>query len=196
MAKMQAPHIDLSSAAQTMLSMLSEAVTNPAHPFRSPILATTDGAKPHARTVVLRSVDDAARVLECHTDRRSAKMQHLRDHPSLCWTFYDPASRVQIVAHGNASLHFDDDHAERRWASLSVHQQRGFAQVLPPGQRVERIEGAAPCPGADANAGRQNFTVVRSVVDSLEWLSLHRDGHVRAMARFAGERWSAQWIMP
>ena len=60
------------------------------HPWRQPVLATSCPVRgAQARTVVLRDVDPAARVLIVYTDTRTPKVAQLAHDPRaqiVCWS--------------------------------------------------------------------------------------------------------------
>jgi hypothetical protein len=46
--------------------------------------------------------------------------------------------------------------------------------------------------------GRPHFAVVRTVIDEIDWLHLHPEGHYRAHYRFEAdqEQFAGTWIVP
>ena len=163
------------------------------HPFRTAALATADAlGRPDVRTIVLRNVDPAARVITFQTDRRSPKFDTLHKNASAAWLFYDPADQLQLRVHTTAIPHTHDNIADAAWAKAPEAARRPyFARVLP----SEPIDDPAAA-GPMLDDGRVNFAVVRCMIESMEWLRL--EAGVWRRLRFTwpnGEiRW--QWLAP
>ncbi len=145
---------------------------DPAHGFHWPVLASLrpDGA-PDARTVVLRLAEPAERAVQIHSHRRAGKIGQLQARPQVCLVFHDPASRTQVRAHGEATVHAQDALSAQAWEGLTAHS-RGLYQ------------------GAD------DFAVLRVVVAELDWLLLDPAGHRRAGLRWSAGVWQGGWLAP
>ena len=91
------------------LSRLGDGAANLGSPWRNVALATVglDG-RPQVRTVVLRRFDRVGRLLDVHTDIRSAKHAELRAHADAALHGWDAEARVQLRVAGKASLHTGD----------------------------------------------------------------------------------------
>lgn len=180
---------------------LSLATEDPAHPWRLAGLATVglDGA-PRARTVVIRAVDPEHRLLLFHTDARSPKAGEIGRDPRASLLLYDPGRRTQLRGRGLATLHRDDDRADRLWSLANDPQRRAYRRPEPPGTPIDAAGDSLPEPeGPDAWArARERFLAVALEVDEWDWLELGEIKHRRA--RFAWDRadgaWRAEWIAP
>lgn len=172
---------------------LVQGKSDPASPFHTPVVANLNEMEGvAARTVVLRKVDIEARTLVFHTDRRSAKFQHLQQDPSVAWVFYDPTERLQLRAATSATLHTKDAFAHEQWVS-SPQSQVIYSTPLASGTVLDAIHLKRPDPVPDA---RENFSVVRCVINSLDWLYLHPDGHRRARFTFPEGVMRCEWLAP
>lgn len=177
--------------------MLRQAVSDKAHPYRTPVIATLDSDGPQARIVVLRKTDAERRQLEFHTDFRSNKISQLGANETIVWVFYDAALKIQIRARGSVHVHHENDYSRRCWADLTDYQKRPYSQIAPPGQRITGDPGEPPKGGAaELQSGRANFAVVSSCIDEFDWLQLARSGDRRAVVVYTSNDWSAQWLMP
>ena len=58
-------------------NLMSEALKDSAHPYRTFSLATVDEKMPNLRTVVLRDFSLEENFLDCHSDLRSPKIKQL-----------------------------------------------------------------------------------------------------------------------
>ncbi|MDG2095636.1 MAG: hypothetical protein P8J89_10250, partial [Phycisphaerales bacterium] len=67
---------DSDSIYDSLWKLLEEGSSNRRHAFHTPVLATRmSSGDPDLRTVVLRRVDPRLRMVCCHTDSRSPKVQ-------------------------------------------------------------------------------------------------------------------------
>ncbi len=168
--------------------------------FHTVQLATigADGG-PRVRTVVLRAVTPALRLLRVHTDARSAKAAELaaEDRVEICG--YDAHAKMQIRARGVATVHAADAVADAAWAGSGQGSRMAYRGELAPGARLERPETLDPV-GAGreplSDLGRENFLAVSVAVDRLEWLYLAAAGHRRAVYAWSGDAASARWLAP
>ncbi|MDP9581382.1 UNVERIFIED_ORG: hypothetical protein J2791_000663 [Burkholderia contaminans] len=157
-----------------------------------------DGA-PKARTIVLRQVSRADRLLAFHTDARSEKVAELRRDPRIAVVANDLDALVQIRAEGVASI--CDDEAQRRaiWQSSRPHTLLLYRAPLRPGTPVESPEEAhaTPSPGdAPTDDGYRNFCLVHVTVTRVDWLELARAGHRRAIFDVNDDGYEGRWIAP
>ena len=178
------------------------------HAFHLPVLGTVDEqGGPALRTVVLRRVDAAHRMICCHTDRRSPKVAQLQSSPQVAWLFYDIQSRIQVRVRGRGRVHFgaEDPVARETWRQVAPRSRVCYWAPHPPSTVVAAGESNYPAEAPDIAAGRigssddppASFAVVATVVESLDWLELHHDGHRRAHFGYGvdGEV-SGQWLAP
>jgi pyridoxamine 5'-phosphate oxidase len=176
------------------LAALAAAPADRASPLRTPTLATRglDGA-PMLRTVVLRGVTAASRLLHIHTDRRSAKAAEIAADPRVSLHGYDPAAQMQLRLSGHATLHAGDAIADAAWAACPEATRRSFAAAAMPGSA---LPAPAPMPG-DGAAGRANFAALLLRFDRLDWLLLDPAGHARACFDWMEDgAMTATWIAP
>jgi pyridoxamine 5'-phosphate oxidase len=161
---------------------LLRAPNEPGHAWRTPVLATTDGAAADARTVILREVDEARRELLIYTDARAPKVAQAMNHPLGTLVMWSPALGWQLRC--RVRLGFEDDglSVASRWAALRhSHAAQDYLSSRPPGAPAD-----AAVPAAEQRA---YFGVLTAVVQSIDWLELHRDGHRRALFDDRGGRW-------
>ena len=163
---------------------LARCVADKAHPWRTPVLATVDGDAADARTVVLREVDARARQLLVYTDERSGKVRQLLHHPHGTLVMWSPALGWQLRCRVRLSLEMSGLAASSRWARIRLSPAaQDYLSPLPPGTP---LQGSAAAPAA---LTRDYFAVVDAMVESLDWLELHADGHRRAIFDGQGPRW-------
>jgi pyridoxamine 5'-phosphate oxidase len=177
----------LPAIATEIWQQLAAAVTDRAHAWRTPVLATTDGSMADARTVILRDVDAGARRLLFYTDQRSAKVAQLLSHPRATLLMWSPALQWQLRCRVQLGLEDDGLAVSSRWAHVKLSPAaQDYLSPLPPGAVLHQ---AAPTHDAVA---RTHFCVVVAHVMAIDWLELHAEGHRRA--RFDGDQ--ACWLQP
>lgn len=171
--------------------------------LRYPAVATIDEMEqPQLRTVVLRMVDPARRLLCCYTDRRSAKVGHLTVHPRMSWLFWDAERRVQIRAQGIFDI-ISRDNARQIWPTLSKEERRAYATELPPGTALPVADAGLPADWqtrtlAETEYAADHFMVLRTRLTELDLLHLHPDAHQRAryVWNALSDNWQGSWIVP
>jgi pyridoxamine 5'-phosphate oxidase len=174
---------------------LLNGAVHPKDAFHTGALATIGPDGPAVRTVVLRQVLPEAKVLICHTDRRSDKVRDIQHDPRISWHFYDPAARLQLRLQGTAELLTTGPEVDQAWANTHAEARKCYCSLAGPGAPLPYpgtgLESDWDYPGGDA--GREQFCVVRSQVTQAEWLWLNRAGHRRARFGYGG---GATWIVP
>jgi pyridoxamine 5'-phosphate oxidase len=182
--------------------MLAGAVSDSKNPLRTPVLGTVGPEESHLRTVVLRRVVEAERLILINTDLRSSKIQDIQAQPRLSWLFYHPQERVQFRLAGQANLLQAGPMIDEEWSRLSPLNWRDYCTVEPPGSPLSGPGsglpdnfGQEPIP-AEAEIGRKNFVVVVCQVDFLDWLLLQEAGHLRAQFTWQDNKLSATWVVP
>ncbi|MEM1306924.1 MAG: pyridoxamine 5'-phosphate oxidase family protein [Pseudomonadota bacterium] len=173
-------------------AMLTRGAADKRSPLNTPAIATVDAdGLAQVRTVVLRACRPSERMLECHTDLRSAKVSELSARPALTWHFWDHRSRIQVRATSTATVHHRNEHAADAWDRLHSGGRRIYRQIAPPGQPVSDADAAANdlMPEPDA---LENFVRIITHVTALERLHLARDGHRRN--RWVWDAEAGAWI--
>ena len=182
--------------------------TDRRHAFHTPVLGTrSPSGDPDLRTVVLRRVDRVERIICCHTDSRAPKVRDITASDRVAWLFYEPASGIQIRAHGRCTVHsgVDDAVACETWPHVHPHSRVCYAAPGPPSQALEQWEtNQAPnareislTKPSPSDAPPDTFAVLVTVLDSIEWLDLHHDGHQRVRFTLSDSGVpSAQWLAP
>ncbi|VWB92444.1 pyridoxamine 5'-phosphate oxidase [Burkholderia arboris] len=188
----------LAQAYDRVWSCLESGVSMNRSPFTMLQAATLglDGA-PKVRTIVLRQVSRADRVLSFHTDARSEKVAELRRDPRISIVANDLDALVQIRAEGVASI--CEDEAQRRaiWESSRPHTLLLYRAPLPPGTVIDSPEEAQIDGTAPTGDGYENFCLIRMTVTRIDWLELARAEHRRAVFDLYGKSgYAARWIAP
>lgn len=198
-------YTDLDAVLAHVWEEVEAAAADPGHVYRTPAFGTVREGAPEVRTVVLRAADAADRELLFHTDRRSKKVAALRETDRVAWHGWDSASREQIRLYGTGTVHLDDDVALDLWASQSPDALALYAKPPAPGRALDAPgDGLRPSvtgdsiTEADVAEGRQYFAAVRTIIDRIDWLHLHPEGHSRAQFAYrpAEEAFEGRWVVP
>ena len=159
------------------------------HAWRTPVLATAgNDTTVNARTVVLRSVDEASQSLQIYTDQRSPKVQELIDEPNAMFVFWSTRLNWQLRVRVTIANQTSGSQVEAHWQR--VQQTAAAADYL------SALAPGSPCPEA-FSAGTlpqhtNNFALLTAQVLEIDWLELGRTGHRRA--RLLQDTW--QWLTP
>ena len=172
--------LDAAAAWAWLAGQLTAASGSARHAFHLLTVATvgTDG-HPDARTVVLRHVDPAGRVVRFHSDIRSEKVRSLQRDPRLALHFYDPAMRVQVRILARATIHHGDECAAAAWNAAAPMSRACYTTAVTPGERLDSFPEGPAAPPAGDDAGRDHFAVLSCRFDLVDLLALRAAGHQR-----------------
>lgn len=179
---------DLTALYEQVWARLVRGVGDRHSPSRHPTLATvtTDG-RPRARTVVLRSVDPRARMLELHTDLRSAKVEELRAAPFAALHIWDASAHLQTRIEADVTIRSGREVSDT-WSRLAEATRSSYGVTPPPGLPIQRDLDYVK--DADETA----FAVLQLRVSAIDVLHL---GAQHRRARFDRESdWHGQWLVP
>jgi len=161
---------------------LARAARQSEHAWHVMTLATVDGQRADARSVVLRDVVRDERTLLFYTDDRSPKVAQMAARPDGTLLAWSRALSWQLRLRVHLALEDDGLKVSSRWAHMKLSPSaQDYLAPLAPGTPLERS-------GAD-RATREHFAIVRARVDAIDWLELHADGHRRASFDATGARW-------
>jgi pyridoxine/pyridoxamine 5'-phosphate oxidase len=198
-------YTELDTVLDRVWQRLTRAATDSSHPFRTLTFGTVQDEQPHLRTVILREVAPSEQRLAFHTNRHSQKMTDLEASSRIAWRGWDAEAREQVRLRGTATVHTDDAVAEAMWKSqparslsLYPHEEPPGTPLDAPGDGLKASVRETPIHREDVADGRPHFAVVRTVIDEIDWLHLHPEGHYRARYRFAPEQeqFEGTWIVP
>ena len=185
---------------------LAAAATSAEHPWANGCLTTIsmigdERPCPSSRTVVLRRCDVAQRTIDCHTDMRSSKVNQLEScGAAVCWLFYHPSTKIQLRLQGSARI-INDKQADAEWETVSLLSRSAYLSVEPPGKAVATSQPPSTddrfVEQEESERGRENFRLIRTQVETVDWLYLRQGGHVRASLEYGGKG-SVQkaWLVP
>ncbi|MBW4647932.1 MAG: pyridoxamine 5'-phosphate oxidase family protein [Kastovskya adunca ATA6-11-RM4] len=176
----------------------------PGHPYNTPTFGTVSSRGASLRTVVLRRVDAKARSLLFHSDCRAQKIKEIQHQNRVTWHFWDSNSKQQLRLMGEADLHFDDELANEVWQSSHPKSLKIYVKPTAPNTKVdqprsglsEQVESVRLSELAQVASGRENFAVVRTLIDEIDFLHLHPEGNYRASFVWTPQGVESSWMIP
>lgn len=173
------------------------------HPYHTPVLATTNGEFPSARTVVLRETNVEERQLLIYTDARTHKVEDLKQCPFASVVFWDKGKSVQIRAKGKVTIHRQNELAKIKWDKIPAKNRRDYATINAPGTAKKKSENFLPeywSAGDLTNEKTEehyaNFVVLVIEIREIDFLHLDRTGHQRAQFLWKDRSWQKSWVVP
>lgn len=156
------------------------------------VLATQAPEGPDACYVVLRSVSQRFH-LECYTDYRSAKVQHLKTNSQVCGVFYHPRQRFQLRVYAETQVHRQNATAEQRWKRVPQGGRRAYNSAISPGAAIGKPSEGQHWPDID---DPWNFAVLDLIPHRWDLLQLNNDAQRRVIFTSKKEGWQGQWVAP
>ena len=182
-------------------SMLDDAVTNRASPFRIPVFMCAHQDEIDGRIVVLRKSDRENNLLQFHTDLRSPKVDILKKNNKASLLFYDKEEKIQLRIKVDCEINNQNSTTEESWKKTQHISRRCYLTDSPPGTTSENPTSGMISKLEDfdytmeqSEEGYKNFTVIKCKIKSIEWLYLAAKGHRRA--RFDIENKKNNWLIP
>ena len=182
-------------------SMLDDAVTNRASPFRIPVFMCAHQNEIDGRIVVLRKSDRANNLLQFHTDLRSPKVGILKKNNKASLLFYDKEEKIQLRAKVECEINNQNSITEESWKKTQHISRRCYLTDSPPGTISDNPTSGMISKLEDfdytmeqSEEGYKNFTVIQCKIKTIEWLYLAAKGHRRA--RFEVNNNKEYWLVP
>lgn len=168
---------------------LGDAAHDKQHPWRTPVLATTDGNIGDARTMVVREVNADEKRITVYTDQRSTKVAQLAAHPVGTLVMWSPSLNWQLRCRVELTLETSGLAVSSRWARIKLSPgAQDYLSPLAPGSELPEN----PLPTGQDRGALPYFAVMEARVLSIDWLELLADGQRRAL--FEGDE--ARWLQP
>lgn len=174
-------------------SELARAAVDKRHDWRTPVLASNDGTRPDARTVVLREVNVTAHTLVVYSDARAPKVRQLRIEPRCTFVMWSARLRWQVRLQAVITVHTDGLAVTSRWALLrATPAALDYLAPQAPGELLApQSPREPPAARAKVAAQREHFAVLSARVEAVDWLSLESGGHRRARFEAGAAHWLA-----
>ena len=186
---METPRLDdLAAIEAAVWHELETCLRAQGHGWRVGVLATRDGEGVDARSVVLRELDAARRMLHIYTDARSPKAQQMEAHPQGVLVLWSREMGWQLRLRVDLSLQTSGLAVSSRWARLKLTPgAQDYLSPMPPGSTLDKPNPVV----APTIESRDHFAVIAARVVSIDWLELDARGHRRAVFEDGQRRWVA-----
>lgn len=174
------------------------------HPFHTPVFGTVaKGCAPNLRVVVLRRFWRKPPQLAFHTHIGSPKINEIKANPNVFWLFYHVEEKLQLRIKGTAEVHVEDDLKEEQWLASSFFSRRCYTGEAPT-QISKKPTSGLPEDLTDreptkeeSEAGRGNFAVITSTIDSIDCFELDFQGNRRSLFRWNSKgEIERKWLTP
>jgi len=184
-------------------TLLARGVVDRSEDFRLPTVIVNKGEFSDGRIVVLRGAFKDKRVLRFHTDLRSSKISALKNNNNIYFLFYNKKRKIQVRAKGVATIHYQDEVTKEAWKKTQVISRKCYLASQAPGSVSDtphpgypkELEGKNPNI-EDTEIGFDNFCVIESKINEMEWLYLASQGHRRAKILIKDQKIITDWLTP
>ncbi|MFK7948219.1 MAG: pyridoxamine 5'-phosphate oxidase family protein [Saprospiraceae bacterium] len=176
---------------QNIWKELHKGKSDKKHPFRFGTFVTISEPFPNPRTVVVRKVEQTNAELWLYTDIRTPKIEEIRLNPKVSWHFYHSKQQIQLRIYGVATILHNETITHEIWQNLPDYGKSDYLTQQSPGSL--KINNSKPLLSVN-NA--DNFCVVTTKIQKIDWLQLSRNGHQRAKFELEDGNWNNYWLTP
>jgi pyridoxamine 5'-phosphate oxidase len=199
--KMNEALYDLPAIESDCWSRIIDGVLQNSHPFHQSMFANTNSIGANIRMVVLRKASATEKTISLYTDIRSSKWEELQINQSIGWLFYDHESRIQIRLSGKASLHQNDELANHSWDNVNMNSRKNYSSILIPSSEIndpkDILQQNGDTTPKNNEEGRENFGVVVTTINWMEWLWLNPGCHYKAKFNYNNNGdFTSSWLVP
>ena len=196
-------YTDLDTCFRDVWNKLYQGTVERGNLFRLATVATTNGEMADCRTVVLRDMDTENGILTCWTDIRSSKVIDLKLFPNMSWCFWSKNQSLQIRVSGSTKVHHLSDETLQVWDNIAPENRKDYCANTAPGANLTEESTHPDWWGQEekmtseiTNYGFDNFALIRTKIEKIDLLHLHREGHQRALFTLEKEEWKKNWTVP
>jgi len=196
-------HFNLNLLLNDIWEMLKEGVEKSKSDFHLATFCTISKDKPKNRTVVLRRVIRERNILIFHTDKRSGKIYEINSNPNISWLFYSHSNKVQLRLEGEAVIYSSGKLFEDQWNSTALMSKKCYLIDHTPSSILKHPEVYLNSYShfnnisiEDSQIGKENFAVIETKINSIDWLYLKSSGHIRAKFDLVNELTQGKWLVP
>jgi len=194
---------DLDKVYLKIWDLLKIGLKNRNLPFHIPVFICGDKNKSDGRIVVLRGVDEKEKKIWFHSDIRSNKVKILKSNSEATLLFYDKNEKIQLRISGNTKINYKNDITKKSWKK-TVHMSRQCYL----GDQTPGSNALSPTSGLtsdidnlkytlkESEVGYENFCVIETFINSIEWLYLAAKGHRRAYFSLKNNSLEKKWLIP
>tara|TARA_Y100000590_G_C15263010_1_gene842004 strand:+ start:33 stop:647 length:615 start_codon:yes stop_codon:yes gene_type:complete len=194
---------DLDKIYLKIWNLLDLGLQNRDAPFHIPVFICNNKNISEGRIVVLRGISKKNKKIWFHSDIRSNKVKILKNDPKASLLFYDKSEKIQLRVCGFAKINYKNDTTKNSWKKTAHLSRQCYLGSKPPGS-----DSSLPTSGLtedvdnlkysieDSEVGYENFCVIETFINSIEWLYLAAKGHRRAFFDLKNDSVEKKWLIP
>lgn len=176
---------------QNIWQQLRRGKSDRKHPFRFGTFVTMNDSFPNPRTVVVRKVEQTTAEIWLYTDIRTPKIEEIRKYSKVSWHFYHPKQQIQLRIYGITTILHNEAITNEIWQNLPDYGKSDYLTRQAPGSlKVSDSKRLLSVNNSD------NFCVVVTKIQKIDWLQLSRNGHQRAAFELQNGDWNSHWLVP
>ncbi len=169
---------------------LQRGISKKDHPFRYCTLGTVGAdATARLRTVVLRRVSASLQLI-FYTDRRSRKIDHIRENNTVCLLLYHPKKLLQLKITGRANIVSDPEQLKECWSSVQPASKKDYTTTSVPGSSISNPDAI------EYLKDKNHFAIVEIEPIKIEYLKLKRPNHLRIRFSKKDGEWDGEFLVP
>ena len=168
------------------IEYLIDGVSNVSNPYHFLSLSTLDNQEVKSRTVILRNVEKKPLALYFNADYRSPKIKQLLEYNTCSILVYDQKRKMQLRANCQAKIHYQNSVSKQIWDNTPLQSRKCYMGELNPSDTLDNWNPNVPTEylkkdpdRLNSEFGYKNFTAIQLIVQYLDVLELHHDGHIR-----------------
>ena len=183
--------------------MITDGVVNKHSSFHIPVMINSSENNNNGRIVVLRNANSDQHTIRFHSDIRSPKVNNLKKNSKVFFIFYDKEEKIQLRVSGDAIINYKNNITKVSWEKTAHMSRKCYLAAHAPGtvsekptsgvsDKVENLKYTLE----ESESGYENFCVIETKIDSIEWLYLAAKGHRRAKFEYSKNNIKKNWLTP
>ena len=194
---------DLDQINFKIWQMITDGVVNRHSSFHIPVMINSSENNNNGRIVVLRNANSDQHTIRFHSDIRSPKVNNLKKNSKVFFIFYDKEEKIQLRVSGDAIINYKNNITRTSWEKTAHMSRKCYLAAYAPGtvsekptsgvsDKVENLKYTLE----ESESGYENFCVIETKIDSIEWLYLAAKGHRRAKFEYSKNNIKKNWLTP
>ena len=194
---------DLDQINFKIWQMITDGVVNRHSSFHIPVMINSSENNNNGRIVVLRNVNSDQHTIRFHSDIRSPKVNNLKKNSKVFFIFYDKEEKIQLRVSGDAIINYKNNITKTSWEKTAHMSRKCYLAAHAPGtvsekptsgvsDKIENLKYTLE----ESESGYENFCVIETKIDSIEWLYLAAKGHRRAKFEYSKNNIKKNWLTP
>ena len=168
------------------IEFLIDGISNISNPYHFFYLSTIDNKTITSRTIVLRNVEQNPLAVYFNADFRSPKVKQLLSNNICSILFYDNKRKMQLRANCKAIINYKNSLSKNIWDKTPLQSRKCYMGEYAPSKPLKDWHPNVPLKYLkqdpeenESEKGYNNFTVIKIIIDNLDLLELHHNGHIR-----------------